>query len=173
MKFKDESSGAPSSGASEGAGSASRTWRLAVACIFMLWGSLAHALNADQAAALSSFQALLDGLGKRDKAAMMAQVLPGASGTFVRDGRPKQMTIEALTDIIAKPSPDTFEERIRNPLVRVDHDIAVIWAPFQFIRNGKIDHCGTDIATLVLSEGRWLITSIEDNHREACGRKKF
>jgi hypothetical protein len=139
----------------------------------MLCGSLAHALNADQAAALASFQALLDGLGKRDKAAMLAQVLPGASGTFVRDGRPKQMTIEALTDIIAKPSPDTFEERIRNPLVRVDHDIAVIWAPFQFIRNGKIDHCGTDIATLVLSEGRWLITSIEDNHREACGRKKF
>jgi hypothetical protein len=137
LKFKDESSKDDSScglnrGASEGDGSASSAWSLAAACMLMLYGSLANALDAKQAAALASFQALLDGLGKRDKAAMIAEVLPGASGTFVRDGRPKQMTIEALAD-----------------------------------------HCGTDIATLVLSEGRWLITSIEDNHREACGRKKF
>jgi Putative lumazine-binding len=145
----------------------------AVGGMFMLLGSLAHAISSEQAAALASFQGLLDGLGKRDKSAMMAQVLPGASGTFVRDGKPKQMTIEALADNIAKPGSDTYEERIRDPLVRVDGDIAVIWAPFQFLLNGKIDHCGTDIATLVLAEGRWLITSIEDNHRQECGTKKF
>jgi hypothetical protein len=145
----------------------------AAAGMFMLLGSVANALNAEQSAALASFQAMLDGLGKRDKAAMMAQVLPGAGGTFVRDGKLKQMTIEALADIIAKPSADTYEERIRDPLVRVDGDIAVIWAPFQFLLNGKIDHCGTDVATLVLSDGRWLISSLEDNHRQACGEKKF
>jgi hypothetical protein len=145
----------------------------AVGGVFMLLGPLAHAMSSEQAAALASFQGLLDGLGKRDKAAMMAQVLPGASGTFVRDGKPKQMTIEALADNIAKPGSDTYEERIRDPLVRVDGDIAIVWARFQFLLNGKIDHCGTDIATLVLSEGRWLITSIEDNHRQICGAKKF
>lgn len=145
----------------------------AAACIFLMLGSVANALNAEQSAALASVQAMLDGLGKRDKAAMLAYVLPGAGGTFVRDGKPKQMTIEALADIIAKPSADTYEERIRDPLVRVDRDIAVIWAPFQFLLNGKIDHCGTDIATLVLSDGRWLITSLEDNHLKACGAKKF
>jgi Putative lumazine-binding len=145
---------------------------LAAACIFMMFGSVASALSPEQAAALASFQALLDGLGKRDKAAMMLEVLPGASGTFLRDGSPKQMTIEALADSISKPSSDTYEERIRAPLVRVDRDIAVIWAQFQFLLNGKIDHCGTDIATLVLIDGRWLITSIEDNHRQTCGNKK-
>ena len=146
---------------------------MAAGCLLMLLATVANALNAEQAAALASFQAMLDGLGKRDKAAMMAQVLPAASGTFVRDGKPKQMTLEALADNIAKPSADSYEERIRDPLVRVDRDIAVVWAPFQFLLNGKIDHCGTDIATLVLTEGRWLITSIEDNHRQACGHKKF
>ena len=139
----------------------------------MSLGSVANALSSEQAAALASFQALLDGLGQRDKAAMMGQVLPGASATFVRDGKPKQMTIEALADIIAKPGAETYEERIRDPLVRVDRDIAVIFAPFQFLLNGKIDHCGTDIATLVLTDGRWLISSLEDNHRQACGDKKF
>jgi hypothetical protein len=52
--------------------------------------------------------------------------------------------------------------------VRVDHDLAVVWAPFQFFLNGKLDHCGTDIATLVLLEGRWLITTVEDNQRKPC-----
>jgi hypothetical protein len=146
---------------------------LLLGCLLMLCGTLANALNAEQSAALASFQAMLNGLGHRDKLQMMAQVLPGAAGTFVRDGKPKQMTLEALADNIAKPSGDTYEERIRDPLVRVDRDIAIIWAPFQFLLNGKIDHCGTDIATLVLTEGRWLITSIEDNHRKDCGEKKF
>src|ERR1700722_9011367 len=96
----------------------------AAACSFMMLGSVANALNAEQSAALASLQAMLDRLGKRDKAAMMAPVLPGAGATFVRDGKPKQMTVEALADIIAKPSADTYEERIRDPLVRVDRDIA-------------------------------------------------
>jgi len=127
-----------------------------------------HAADAQQKAALASFHSLLDGLGKRDKAAMLATVLPGASGTFIREGKARQMTIEALADAIAKPGPDTYEERISHPLVRVDRDLAVVWAPFQFFLNGKLDHCGTDIATLVLLDGRWLITSIEDNQRKPC-----
>jgi hypothetical protein len=126
------------------------------------------AATAQEKAALASFQSMLDGLGKRDKAAMLATVLPGASGTFIRDGKARQMSVEALADAIAKPSPDTYEERISNPLVRVDHDLAVVWAPFQFFLNGKLDHCGTDIATLVLLEGRWLITTVEDNQRKPC-----
>jgi hypothetical protein len=36
----------------------------------------AAATGADQKAALACFQAFLDGLGKRDKAAMLAQLLP-------------------------------------------------------------------------------------------------
>jgi hypothetical protein len=151
----------------------SAAWAIALGCGSLALGSFAQASSAEQRAALASFKALLDGLGKGDKAAMMSQVVPGASGVFVRDGKPKQMTIEALADNVSKPASATYEERIRDPLVRVDRDIAVIWAPFQFLLNGTIDHCGTDIATLVLTQGRWLITSIEDNHRQACGDKKF
>jgi hypothetical protein len=140
----------------------------AAAAAVMSWTSPLRAATAEEKAALASFQSLLDGLGKRDKAAMLATVLPGAGGTFIRRGEARQMTIEALADAIAKPGSDTYEERISHPLVRVDHDLAVLWAPFQFFLNGKLDHCGTDIATLVLLQGRWLITSIEDNERKPC-----
>ena len=130
--------------------------------------SALRASGAQEKAALASFQSMLDGLGKRDKAAMMATVLPGANGTFIRDGKARQMSVEALADAIAKPGPGTYEERIHDPLVRVDRDLAVVWAPFRFFLNGKLDHCGTDIATLVLIDGRWLITTVEDNERKQC-----
>jgi len=36
--------------------------------------------------------------------------------------------------------------------------------------NGKIDHCGTDSASLVKVDGRWLIASLSDTSRTDCGK---
>jgi hypothetical protein len=123
----------------------------------------------EEKAALASFQAMLDGLGKRDKAAMMAQMLPGGSAVLMRKGKPAQMTFEVLTDRLSQPGPATHEERIHDAVVHVDGDVATVWAPFEFLVDGKIDHCGRDIANLVRIDGRWVIASIEDNGRPNCG----
>src|ERR1700720_1369714 len=63
----------------------------------------AAGLRADQKAALARFQPFLDGLGKRDKAGMMAQLLPGGSVVLMRKGKPVQMTLEALADRLSQP----------------------------------------------------------------------
>lgn len=131
-----------------------------------------HADSAEEKAVLASFQAMLHGLGKRDKAAMMAQLLPGGSATLMRDGKPLQMTFESLTDRLSQPGPETHEERIHDALIRVDGDVAVIWAPFEFLLDGKIDHCGRDIATLARVDGRWLVSTIEDNGHKDCAHRK-
>lgn len=134
--------------------------------------AISPATTADEEAALASFQAMLDGLGKRDKSAMTAQLLPGGSATLMREGKPAQMTFEALTDRLSRPGPETHEERIHDALVRVDGDVAVVWAPFEFFLDGKIDHCGRDVANLVRINGRWLVASIEDNGHTDCGQPK-
>jgi hypothetical protein len=123
----------------------------------------------EEKAVLASFQAMLDGLGKRDKAAMMAQMLPGGSAVLMRKGRPSQMTFEMLTDRLSQPGPATHEERIHDAVVHVDADVATVWAPFEFLVDGKVDHCGRDIANLVRIDGRWVIAAIEDNGRSDCG----
>ena len=130
----------------------------------------AHAaLSADEKAVLASFQALLDGLGKRDKAAMMAQLLPGGSAVLMRNGKPAQMTLDMLADRLSQPGPESHEERIHNAVVHVDGDVATVWAPFEFLVDGRVDHCGRDIANLVQIEGRWIIAAIADNGRKDCG----
>jgi hypothetical protein len=127
-------------------------------------------MSADQKAALACFQAFLDGLGKRDKTAMMAQLLPGGSAVLMRKGKPVQMTLEALADRLSQPGAESREERIREAVVHVDGDVGTIWAPFEFLQDGKIDHCGRDIANVVRIDGRWVIAAIEDNSRTECGR---
>ncbi|HEX3951278.1 MAG TPA: nuclear transport factor 2 family protein [Steroidobacteraceae bacterium] len=125
--------------------------------------------SSEEKAVLASFQAMLDGLGKRDKAAMMAQMLPGGSAVLVRKDKPAQMTFEMLTDRLSQPGPASHEERIHDAVVHVDGDVATVWAPFEFLVDGKIDHCGRDIANLVRIDGRWIIAAIEDNGRSDCG----
>jgi hypothetical protein len=141
--------------------------------MLLLSSEFAHAVVRTPAekAALASFQAMLDGLGRRDKAGMMTQLLPGGSATLMRNGKPVQLNFEALTDRLAQPGPESHEERIHDALVRVDGDVAIIWATFEFLIDGKVDHCGRDIATLVLVDGRWLVAYIEDNGHKDCRAK--
>jgi hypothetical protein len=129
----------------------------------------AAVMSADQKAALASFQAMLDGLGKRDKAAMQAQLLPGGGAVLMRNGKPVQMTLEMLADRVSQPGKETHEERIHDAIVHVDGDVAIVWAPFEFLVDGKIDHCGRDIANMVRVDDRWLVAAIEDNGRKDCG----
>ena len=124
--------------------------------------------RAEEQAVLDVFRAFLTGLDHRDRSAMSATLLRGGSATFMRDGKPVQLGFEALTERLSQPGPESHEERIHDAQVRIDGDIAMLWAPFEFYLAGKLDHCGTDIATLVKTEGRWLISFIGDNHRTAC-----
>jgi hypothetical protein len=78
------------------------------------------------------------------------------------------MTFEDFTGRIAKPGTAQIEERIHDPLVRIDHDLAVVWATFEFLVDGKVDHCGTDLFNLVRVDGEWRIASIADTGRKDC-----
>jgi hypothetical protein len=117
---------------------------------------------------LVPIQAMFKGMTERDPEVIKAAALPGTVMVLMRDGKPTQMTIEAFADRVGKPSKTHIEERIHDPLVRVDHDLAMVWAPFVFLADGKPDHCGTDLFNLVQSNGKWLIAAIADTGSKAC-----
>jgi hypothetical protein len=60
---------------------------------------------------------------------------------------------------------ETLEERIYDPLVRVDGDIAMVWAPYDFFVDGKLHHWGTNIVSFLKREGSWRISGPADNGR--------
>lgn len=101
---------------------------------------------------------------------MKSVFLPGGTLVLMRDGKPSQMTIEQFAERVARPGTTKIEETIHDPLVRADNDLAVVWAPFDFYVDGKVDHCGTDLFEMVKKDGQWMIAGIADTGRTACGK---
>src|SRR6201991_714528 len=139
----------------------------AVAALAMFVASPSEAATKEEAAVLAPVQAMFDGMAKYDQPAMLATVQPEGSVALLRDGKMLRMT---LGDFIGKikASPKRIEERIHDPLVRIDGDIAMVWAPYDFLVDGQVKHCGTDIVNLVRVDGRWLVAGIADNSRDTC-----
>lgn len=130
-----------------------------------------HAATSEEDAVLAPVQALFDGMAKRDAAAIQKPTLPGGVMVLMRDGKATQMTFAAFAERVGKPSATRIEERIHDPLVKIDRDLAVVWAPFEFLSNGKVDHCGTDLFNLVRTDGTWVIASVADTGRKDCSEK--
>jgi len=127
-----------------------------------------HAGTSEEQAVLAPVKAMFDGMSKRDAAAIKEPLLPGGTMVLMRDGKPIQMTFDAFADRVGRPGTTRIEERIHDPLVRIDNDLAMVWAPFEFLVDGKVDHCGTDLFNLVRQDGKWLIASVADTGRKDC-----
>lgn len=125
----------------------------------------------DEQAVMAPITAMFDGMAKRDAAAIKKPLLPGGGMVLMRDGKPTQMTFDAFAEAVGKPGKAQIEEQIHDPLVRIDNDLAVVWAPFDFLVDGKVDHCGTDLFNLVRADGKWLIASVADTGRKDCAGK--
>jgi hypothetical protein len=131
-----------------------------------------HAAPADEdQAVLAPIQAMFAGMSARDAAAIKKPTLPGGVMVLMRDGKPTQMTFEDFATRVGKPGKQQIEEKIHDPLVRIDNDLAVVWAPFDFLIDGKVSHCGTDLFNLVRQDGEWRIASVADTSRNDCPGK--
>jgi hypothetical protein len=88
-----------------------------------------HAATPEEQAVLAPIQAMFDGMAKRDAAAIKEPLLPGGTMVLMRDGKPAQMTFEAFAERVGKPGTTNIEERIHDPLIRIDNDLAMVWHP--------------------------------------------
>jgi hypothetical protein len=145
-----------------------RTAILALACAAVL--SLASPLRAatsGEQAVLAPVHALFDGMARRDKAMILSAVLPDGNAALLRDGKVHYVRLGEFADHLPKGT-EKIEERIGDPKVLIDNDIAVVWAPYEFLIDGKVHHCGTDAINLVRQGDRWLIAGVADNSRTNC-----
>jgi hypothetical protein len=130
-----------------------------------------YAATPEDRAVLAPLQAIFDGIAKRNINTIREQLLPGGTATLIRNGQILQLHFDTFVARLAEvfsQSPEPIEERIYDPLVRIDDDIAIIWAPYEVLSGGKIHHCGTNIVNLIHRDGRWLISGLADNSRKNC-----
>jgi hypothetical protein len=123
----------------------------------------------DTAAVMVPIKAMFAGLAAHDGQLILAQTRP-EGGAMVALERPDgSRTIRHLswTDFAAgiKPGPDKYEERISDPAIEADGDIAMVWVPYTFYLNGKADHCGVDHFDLIRENGQWKVLNVTWSQR--------
>jgi hypothetical protein len=112
-------------------------------------------------------------MNKRDREAVLAAVDPDGLATSVRvDEEPKPRVRKwhwstYVDGLVTNTQVET--EQLRNPVVRVERDIAMVWAPYELLLDGKFDHCGVDHFDLVRQGGKWLVYNFTwTNQKKGC-----
>jgi hypothetical protein len=125
--------------------------------------------DAEAAAVMAPINAAFAGLAAHDGAAILAQTRPEGGATVALEKADGTRSVRHLswTEFTAgiKPGPDRYEERLAQPAIEVDGDIAMVWAPYTFYLNGKADHCGVDLFDLVRENGSWKIINVTWSQR--------
>jgi hypothetical protein len=101
--------------------------------------------------------------GSRNHALVVEQLFPGEMATLIRDGQPLQLHFDALIERLPTTGTVKMDELI-HAIIHID-DSAVIRAPYTFTFDGKIDHCGTNIISLIRRNDRRVISGIADNSK--------
>lgn len=78
------------------------------------------------------------------------------------DGHLFQFSLTGLADRLPTGT-RKIEERIYDPLIRIDEDIAMVWARYEFLIDGQVAQFGTDLFNLIHFDDRWLIAGVTYN----------
>jgi putative lumazine-binding protein len=123
--------------------------------------------NFDTANVLAPIQGLFAAFEAGDSVAMLRFVYPDgrvtATGERASGSGLRQMS---WTQFAQRVTPEArFQERISDPAVEIDGDVAMVWAPFVVRVNGKVSNCGFDHFDLVRENGQWRIMNLTFSSR--------
>ena len=122
----------------------------------------------EEAAVLAPINAVFAAFETGDAAAMLRHVYPDGRVTAVGprpDGKTgvRQLSFTQFAERV-KPG-SVFEERITNPAIEIDGDVAMVWAPFTVRIAGKLESCRYDLFDLVRENGSWKIMNVTFSSR--------
>jgi hypothetical protein len=113
---------------------------------------------------------LFDGMRKGDsimlrsvfaKTMVLQSVSNKADGTAV-------LAVEKADDFVkavGTPHKGIWDERVVFETIKIDGDLASVWAPYKFYLDGKFSHCGVDVFQLMKTAIGWKIIYIVDTRR--------
>lgn len=125
--------------------------------------------QADEQAVLATVRQLFTGMRTRDSTAMNQVFVPEARlvATAVRNGQTVVSMIPAARFVaqVAAATGPAWNETIQDPEIRVDGDLATVWAYYEFHLGDRFSHCGIDAFQLARTAAGWRITQVADTRR--------
>ena len=73
--------------------------------------------------------------------------------------------VNDFADFVGKQPKGAADERITYDVIRIDGQLAIVWAPYKFYFNGVFSHCGVDSFQLIKIGNDWKIQYLIDTRR--------
>jgi hypothetical protein len=127
----------------------------------------AGAQQGDEAEVVALAQKMFDGMRTRDTSLIRSVFDPAARLIGVtRQGAVKVDTPDDFIRAVAgaKDGP-AWNERMWDTEVRIDGNIAQLWAKYDFHLGEKFSHCGVDAFQFAKTAGGWKIIQVADTRR--------
>ncbi len=126
----------------------------------------ASAQSPEHDAAYAVVTKLFDAMRARDTSAMRAAFVPNASLQSLEEDGVRFDPIDAWIGGIGRARPGLLlDERLANPIVHVDGNLASVWVDYWFFAGERLSHCGVDAVLLTKQGGAWRIFSVVDTRR--------
>lgn len=126
----------------------------------------------DERGALAAVERMFEGMRSADSAMVRSVMAHGARFAMVDTrGTPALIRFDTVGGWIAAiaTSNRRWDEQIYDVQVRVDGNIAQVWAPYTFYLDQQVRHCGVNAIDLLNDGAGWKVTQIADTRRrDAC-----
>ena len=141
---------------------------VALACAMLGVWSPGRAQSADETAVRAAVQRLFDGMRSADSAMARSVFADGARFASVDTRTPsasiKYDAVDGWIRAVGN-SARRWDEQIYDVQVRIDGNIAQVWAPYTFYLDKAVRHCGVDSFSLLRDAGGWKVTQLSDTRR--------
>jgi hypothetical protein len=124
----------------------------------------------DEAAVKQTINNLFQGMKNSDTALIRSAFSTSAVLQTINKNREGKISVtpellDSFLVSIAKPHNEVYDERISFETIKIDAELAIVWAPYQFYLGDQFSHCGTDSFQLVKIDGQWKIQYLIDTRR--------
>ena len=122
----------------------------------------AHAGEADRVAVLAVIDRMFAALAAKNPSALMAEVVPEGRATATVHGPVPRISGLGWADFAAHVAriPGRPVERLIDPHVHVEGNIAMIWSRYEVELDGRFLHCGVNHFDLIRQDGRWRVLNL-------------
>ena len=139
----------------------------AIGLALLVGASSVGAQDPETAKIMAVVQKVFDAMRTRDTSLLSAAFDTSARLVGVGRGGALSLTTPSRfgAAIAGAPAGDVWNERIYDVEVRIDGDVAQVWAYYTFHRNKEFSHCGVDAFMLRRLGAQWRITQLSDSRR--------
>ena len=137
----------------------------------VLYCNITLAQQTDIAAIKKTITTLFDAIRKTDSTLLRSTFAKGMILHSIGKAKDGATAIimespDEFVKSIGTPHKGIYDERITFDDIKVDGELASVWAPYKFYVDDKFSHCGVDVFQLMKTASGWKIIYIVDTRRK-------